>query len=139
MPNQNGDDLIRKVRKHLDEHGYKDVKIRVVGDCDWCRANLNHDLAEAVFKMCEKFGVEYAAPMPPIAVGGWPPTGPYWPAYLFGKDPLKLPIAGGTLGHGNRAHAVNEYFVIEGAGKVYGLAGAEKGVATILYNYAKKT
>ena len=32
--------------------------------------------------------------------------------------------------------AVNIDFVIEGAGKVYGMAGAEKSVATILYNYA---
>jgi hypothetical protein len=28
--------------------------------------------------------------------------------------------------------------VIEGAGKVYGLAGAEKSVATVLFNYAGK-
>ena len=36
------------------------------------------------------------------------------------------------------AHAANEYFVIEGAGKVYGMAGAEKSIATVLYNYAGK-
>jgi hypothetical protein len=28
--------------------------------------------------------------------------------------------------------------VIEGAGKVYGMAGAEKSVATTLYNFAGK-
>ena len=47
-----------------------------------------------------------------------------------------MPIAGGAAGHGGMAHAANEYFVIEGAGKVYGMAGAEKSVATILYNFA---
>lgn len=30
-------------------------------------------------------------------------------------------------------------FVIEGAGKVYGIAGAEKSVATFLYNYAGRS
>jgi len=139
MPNQNGDALVRKLRAHLDEHGYEDVKIRVIGDCDWCRANLNTEIARAIFKMCDRFGVEYGPPSPPIASGGWTPMGPYWPAYLFGKNPLQLPIAGGTLGHGDRAHAINEYYVIEGAGKIYGLAEAEKGYATILYNYAGKT
>jgi hypothetical protein len=28
--------------------------------------------------------------------------------------------------------------VIEGAGKVYGMAGAEKSIATVLYNFAGK-
>ena len=37
------------------------------------------------------------------------------------------------------AHAANEYFVIEGAGKIYGMAGAEKSFATILYNYSKSS
>ena len=39
-------------------------------------------------------------------------------------------------GHGGNAHAANEYFVIEGAGKVYGMAGAEKVHASIFYNFA---
>jgi hypothetical protein len=47
-----------------------------------------------------------------------------------------MPIVGGAAGHGGNAHAANEYFVIEGAGKVYGLAGAEKSVAAFLYTYA---
>ena len=58
---------------------------------------------------------------------------------FFGKNPINIPIATGGLGHGGRAHAIDEYYVIEGAGKVYGLAGAEKGQATILYNFAGKT
>ena len=36
------------------------------------------------------------------------------------------------------AHAANEYYIIEGAGKVYGMAGAEKVAATIIYNFAGK-
>ena len=44
----------------------------------------------------------------------------------------------GGAGLGGRAHAANEYYVIEGAGKVYGMAGAEKAVATTLYAYAGK-
>ena len=47
-----------------------------------------------------------------------------------------MPIVGGGAGNGGRAHAANEYYVIEGAGKVYGMAGAEKAVATLVYAYA---
>ncbi len=66
-----------------------------------------------------------------------------WPAYLFVKKPgindkIDLPIGGGRVGMGGNAHAANEFFVIEGAGKTYGMAGAEKSIATVLYNYAGK-
>jgi hypothetical protein len=47
-----------------------------------------------------------------------------------------MPIGIGGAGRGGNAHAANEYFVIEGAGKVYGMAGAEKAAATIIYNFA---
>jgi hypothetical protein len=40
------------------------------------------------------------------------------------------------VGNGGRAHAANEFYVIEGAGKTYGMAGAEKSIATVLYNFA---
>ena len=61
---------------------------------------------------------------------------------MFAGKPLNLPIIDAALGHGARAHSPNEYYVIEGTngryGRVYGLAGAEKSMATILYNYADK-
>ena len=34
------------------------------------------------------------------------------------------------------AHAANEYFIIEGAGNTYGMAGMEKSIATAIYEYA---
>ncbi len=49
-----------------------------------------------------------------------------------------MPIGMGGAGHGGNAHAANEYYIIEGAGKVYGMAGAEKVAATIIYNFAGK-
>jgi hypothetical protein len=42
------------------------------------------------------------------------------------------------VGSGGNAHAANEYYVIEGAGKTYGYAGTEKSIVTALYNYAGK-
>ena len=66
-------------------------------------------------------------------------TAAYWPAYLFGGDyAVNMPISDAGAGYGGNAHAANEFYVIEGAGKVYGMAGAEKTLATVLYNYAGK-
>ena len=50
----------------------------------------------------------------------------------------RLDPIGGGAGYGGNAHAANEFYVIEGAGKVYGIAGAEKSIATFLYDYAGK-
>ncbi len=134
VPDQDGEDLLRKLRAHLERHGYGDVEVRVIGDVPWLRANYDTDIAHAIIRMYDEFGVDYQK-LPGTGVGGF---GPYWPGYLFGRDPLQLPVAMGALGHGGGAHMIDEYYVIEGAGKVYGLAGAEKGYACTLYNYAGK-
>jgi hypothetical protein len=62
--------------------------------------------------------------------------GGYWPAYLFAGDVLDIPIVSAGLGMGGNAHAANEFYVIEGAGKIFGMANAEKSIVTALYNYA---
>src|SRR4029450_13021952 len=78
--------------------------------------------------------------------GGGAAAGGYWPAYMFGNGEVGekissfkgVPIVSGGAGTGGRAHAANEYYVIEGAGKVYGMAAAEKAVATVMYAFAGK-
>jgi acetylornithine deacetylase/succinyl-diaminopimelate desuccinylase-like protein len=136
IPNQNGEDLVKKLRGHLDRYGYEDVQIRVVGDVDWCKFKRDTEIVKAIVKTFEKFGVDYVPASPPTIPGSG--EGPYWPANLFGKNPVNVPIGRGGFGYGGRAHAIDEYYVIEGAGKVYGLAGAEKAHATVLYYYSGK-
>jgi len=137
VPNQRLSDLYRKIRAHLNEKGFKDVKIRDMGSYPWALVSHKSAIAEAAYAMFEQFKVKYAI-YPPVA--STQKFRPAWPAYVFAGEPLKLPIIGAALGHGGRAHSPNEYYVIEGAngryGRVYGLAGAEKSMATILYNYA---
>jgi len=139
VPNQKLSDLYRKIRAHLDEKGYKDVRLRKVDGYPWALVSHKSAIAEATYAMFEQFKVKYAI-YPPVA--STQKFHPAWPAYVFTGRPLKLPIIGAALGHGGRAHSPNEYYVIEGAngryGRVYGLAGAEKSMATILYNYVGK-
>jgi hypothetical protein len=108
------------------------VKINVVGDVPWAKMHYDTDIAHAVVKTFKAFNIEYQQPLEDQAsiLGG------YWPAYLFAGDPINIPIAGGMAGSGGGAHAANEFYVIEGAKKTYGMAGAEKSVAMTLYNFA---
>jgi acetylornithine deacetylase/succinyl-diaminopimelate desuccinylase-like protein len=132
VPNMTGPDIVAKLRKHLDKHGYKDVEINVVGDVPWAKVSYDNDISRSVMSMYDTFHIEYTPPVEGQAsiLGG------YWPAYLFSGEPINIPIIGGAAGSGGNAHAANEFWVIEGAEKVYGMAGAEKSVATVLYNFA---
>jgi hypothetical protein len=133
--------MVKKIRAQLDKNGYKDVELKVIGDVPWSKMSYDSDIARAIEEMFDAFHIPYATPAPheSILAGG------YWPSYLFSNGevgqrvaPVKMPIAGGAAGMGGNAHAANEFYVIEGAGKVYGMAGAEKSIATIVYNFAGK-
>ncbi len=140
VPTMDGLDMVQKIRDYLDAQGYEDVEMTIIGDVPWSKSNYNNPLAQSVTRMFDIFGVRYRDPIAEDSILG----GGYWPAYLFsGRDgslpdgtDLAMPIVGGAVGHGGGAHAANEFWVIEGAGEVYGMAGGEKSVATVLYSYA---
>jgi acetylornithine deacetylase/succinyl-diaminopimelate desuccinylase-like protein len=82
------------------------------------------------------------------AITDHPITGGYWPSYLFtdgevgekvGTVSMPMGMTFGTFSAGGRAHAANEYFVIEGKGKTPGMATAEKYVVATILNYANTT
>jgi acetylornithine deacetylase/succinyl-diaminopimelate desuccinylase-like protein len=137
LPKQDGMDIVAKLRKHLDKHGYTDVEINVIGDVPWAKMSYENELAYAVRDMQEAFGDPLLPAVEHESIIGTS-LGGYWPAYLFAGDVLDIPIAGGSVGSGGNSHAANEFYVIEGAGKTYGLAGSEKSIITALYNYAGK-
>jgi|TARA_B110000879_G_scaffold50382_1_gene71115 acetylornithine deacetylase/succinyl-diaminopimelate desuccinylase-like protein len=132
VPFQDGQDIVDKLRIHLDKFGYEDVEINIVGDVPWAKMTYDNDISRAVMKTFDTFDISYVDPVE----GTTSMLGGYWPAYLFAGDVMDIPIVSGQAGSGGNAHAANEYFVIEGANKMYGMAGGEKSVATVLYNYA---
>jgi len=141
IPNMKGTEIVKKLRAQLDKNGYKDVQVKLIGDVPWAKMSYDTDIAKAIEQTFDNFGIPYATPS-----GSETILGGYWPAYLFSNQsvgervvPVEMPIAAGGAGMGGRAHAANEYYVIEGAGKVYGLAGAEKSVASTIWNYAHIT
>jgi acetylornithine deacetylase/succinyl-diaminopimelate desuccinylase-like protein len=140
VPKMNGLEMVKRIREQLDRNGYKDVEMKVIGDVPWSKMSYDTDIARAMTQAYEQSNIPHSEPAHYASI-----LGGYWPAYLFSNQevgqrvaPVSMPIGMGGAGHGGNAHAANEYYIIEGAGKVYGMAGAEKVAATIIYNFAGK-
>ena len=131
LPAQDGMDIVDKLRKHLDKHGYEDVEINVVGDVPWAKVTNDSDLHVAANEMRAAFGMS-----PNELSSTETMLGGYWPAYLFSGDVLNIPIASGMVGSGGNSHAANEFYVVEGSGGTWGMADSEKSVAMTLYSWA---
>jgi acetylornithine deacetylase/succinyl-diaminopimelate desuccinylase-like protein len=127
VPDQKPEDIIPKIRRHLDKHGYSDIVIRPMDPYDWSKTDIREPIVQATIQAYRKLRYE-----PEI----WPLAAWSVPYHLFNRNPLHLPFIDAGLGHGGRAHAPDEYFVIEGNDKVAGLAGCEKSFAVILDTYA---
>ena len=121
--------------------------MKLIGDVPWALMNSDHDAGRAMKRAYEVMGIPHGQLRDDWGIGGGgAAAGGYWPAYLFGNgevgekvSPYKgVPIVSGGGGHGARAHAANEYWVIEGAGKVLGMAGAEKSIVAAAYAFAGK-
>jgi acetylornithine deacetylase/succinyl-diaminopimelate desuccinylase-like protein len=128
VPDQSPEEIIPKIRRHLDKHGYSDILIRPMDPYDWAKTNFKEPIVQATVKAYKKLGHE-----PEV----WPMAAWSVPYSLFNRKPLHLPFIDAGLGSGGRAHSPDEYFVIEGNQKVEGLAGCEKSFAAILDTYAK--
>ncbi len=61
VPNMTGPDIVAKLRKHLDKHGFPDVEINIIGDVPWAKVGYDNDIARAVMTMFDTFGIELRA------------------------------------------------------------------------------
>jgi acetylornithine deacetylase/succinyl-diaminopimelate desuccinylase-like protein len=127
VPDQSPEEIIPKIRRHLDKHGFNDILIRPMDPYDWAKTNIKEPIVQAAIQAYRKLGHE-----PEI----WPMAAWSVPYHLFNRKPLHLPFIDAGLGSGGRAHSPDEYFVIEGNERVAGLAGCEKSYAVILDSYA---
>jgi len=132
-PNQSPEYVLQKLRAHLDKCGYNDIQINIIGKREPVKNNWNTDVAKALFKTYDEFDVPFIRTPPTIQE-----LSPAWPANIFVKG-LGLEVIGGSIGYGERAHTVNEMYVIEGAKKIHGIADVEKFIASFIYHYASET
>lgn len=119
------DEIVAAMRRHLDAHGFDDVRIDVLSAFDHQRTPPSHPAVGALTATLDAWGLERQVwPMQP---GGGP-----WTVVpnAFGVPCLR----GGAPGHGVGGN--DEYFVIEGDGRVAGLADVEKFHVDALFNVA---
>ena len=128
VPNQVIDDQIQLMRRHLEKHGFGDLAMQKHGGGDeWSQASVKEPVVQAVLSVYKHYGIEPAI---------WPRSAGSSPQAQYTRPPLNLPACGGGLGHGGQAHAIDEYFVIEGNDKVAGLIKCEQSIVDVLYAYA---
>lgn len=127
VPNMDPDTMMQRVREHLDRHGYSDILVRPLHVADWAKMDPESDLAVTLIETLKGYGREVL--VFPTAPG----TGPW---SVFTRDGLSLPCALGGLGIGGRAHAPDEYFVIEGKPGISDLREAEQHYVDFLFAYA---
>ncbi len=132
VPNQSYKEVLEKVRRHLDRHGYSDIEIvavrggKSVGEArshEWARTSAKSEFVQAVIRSYRRHGHD-----PNI----WPTAGGSAPWHVFTKRPLSIPLVPIGLNHGGRAHSPDEYLVVEGNEHVIGLAEFEKSFVTAL-------
>ena len=116
------------LKAHLAKRGFGDIEVNMSGGYDPTTTDAKSTLIRAQAAVYRKAGLD------PIL---WPRLAGSWPGYIFTGDPLRLPAGHFGLGHGNGAHAPNEYYVIESANpKVQGMAGAIRSQVDYLYELA---
>lgn len=102
VPNQDPGDILEKVRKHLDAHGFSDVEVTLLNGERAYRSDMNHPFVKIVTETAkEAYGTD--AVLAPTSAG----TGPMYP---FGEFlGLDLPIVSTGCGwYNSRAHAPDE-------------------------------
>ena len=67
----------------------------------------------------------------------WPRMAGSWPGHVFTGKPLALPAGHFGMGHGDRAHAPDEYYLIESNNpKLFGWDAAVRSFVDFLYELA---
>ncbi|HEX7074530.1 MAG TPA: M20/M25/M40 family metallo-hydrolase [Hyphomicrobiaceae bacterium] len=128
VPDMTAKDCLSKLRAHLDKRGFTDIEIKVGGAYDPTQTAEDSALIRAEKAVLARLGVPHSI-VPRIA-------GSY-PGYMFTGAPLGKPFNQFGLGHGGRAHAPDEFYLIESNDpKVAGLREATMGYVEFLYELA---
>src|SRR5579863_3872535 len=129
VPDMTAAGALAALKAHLAKHGFGDIEVNMSGGYDPTSTPANSLLIHAETAVYKRVGID------PVLL---PRLAGSWPGYVFTGDPLHLPAGHFGLGHGNGAHAPNEYYVIESSNpKVQGITGATRSYVEYLYEVAR--
>ena len=128
VPDQTAADAAAKLKAHLAKRGYEDIEVKVTGGYDPTQTDENSSLIKASASVYKSEGM-------PVSFS--PRLAGSWPGYIFTGAPVSLPGGHFGTGHGSRAHAPDEYYVIESSNpKVNGMAESTLSYVKHLYALA---
>jgi len=128
VPDQTAAEAQAKLRAHLAKRGYGDIEVKVTGGYNPTQTDESSSLIKASLAVYESEGL--AVSLSPRLAGSWP-------GYTFTGPPVSLPAGHFGTGHGSRAHAPDEYYVIESNNPaVRGMAEATLSYVRHLYALA---
>jgi len=128
VPDMTYEDTIAKLKAHLEKRGFGDLEVKVGGGYDPTTTRSDSRLIQSQVAVYRAAGVE------PVL---WPRLAGSWPGYIFTGAPLNLPAGHFGLGHGARAHAPDEYYLIDSQNpKLSGFDAAVKSYVDFLYQLA---
>ena len=128
VPDMTAAGALGALKQHLAKRGFGDIEVNMTGGYDPTTTAADSRLVQAQAAVYRRNGHD------PVF---WPRLAGSWPGYVFTGEPLKLPAGHFGLGHGNGAHAPDEYYVIESANpEVMGLDGAARSQVEYLYELA---
>ena len=128
VPDMTAAGALASLKSYLAGKGFEDIEVNMTGGYDPTSTPANAAIIKTQIKVYRDAGVD------PIILPRSPGS---WPGYVFTGDPLRLPAGHFGLGHGEGAHAPNEYYLIESANpKVQGIDGATRSYVEFLYAMA---
>jgi acetylornithine deacetylase/succinyl-diaminopimelate desuccinylase-like protein len=129
VPNQTRREAERKLRAHLDKHGFTDVEMNVTGGYDPTETAEDSRIIRAELATYERGGIK--ATLNPRLAGSWPGA-------VFTAPPLSLPAGHFGFGHGSGAHAPDEYYLVDSTHpKIAGITDAVMGYVDMFHQIAR--
>jgi acetylornithine deacetylase/succinyl-diaminopimelate desuccinylase-like protein len=129
VPNMTFEEAKRKLRAHLDKHGFADIEMDVTGGYDPTETDENSTFIQAQVATYKALGINVT--FSPRSAGSWP-------GINFTGAPVSLPAGDFGTGYGTGAHAPDEYYVIESTNpKIDGMDAAAMAYIDYMYTIAK--
>jgi acetylornithine deacetylase/succinyl-diaminopimelate desuccinylase-like protein len=128
VPDITAQGALAAVKAHLAKRGFGDIEVNMTGGYDPTTTSADSAFIRAAKAAYQNAGVD------PIL---WPRMAGSWPGYVFTGAPLSKPAGQFGLGHGNGAHAPDEYYLIESKNpKVFGMDAAIRSYVDFFYEMA---
>ena len=129
VPDMTAAEALAALKAHLAKKGFGDIEVNMSGGYDPTSTPADSSIIRASLAVYKKNGI--APVLFPRLAGSWP-------GYVFTGAPLRLPAGHFGMGHGNGAHAPDEYYLIESSNpKVAGMDDAVRSYVEFLYEVAQ--